>query len=319
MQTNSPDVLLQGYRECADTERAEFLLETLVSEHAIPDLQKAALRKLAFRDERSAVQEVVAQAAVDLAARLRGNQDAATPFAILTATAASHAATDYLRRNHPTRFRVETRVRYLHSTEKGLALWEAKGDWLCGLSEWQTAGVEPVAKAKLEQWSDLLQDVPRGRNANHPADLAFTIYDRLGAPVPLEDLTGIVQELLGLSDAQPAADAAAGDLNPARRAELADWLGKLWAQIRRMPFAERSAVLLSLRTDDDRSGAVLLQTSGVADIPALAGALDVPEGELGTIWNQLPLDDAAIAERLGVTPQGAAALRNAALEELTAR
>ena len=311
MLTNPADMLLQEYRECADSERAELLLETLVSDHAMPELRKAVLRKLAFRDEPADVQEVVGQAAVDLAARLRANKAAAIPFALLTAATARHAATDHIRLNHPIRYRVETRLRYLHSTEKGLALWEAKGDWLCGLSEWQTAGVEPVAKAKLEQWRDLLRDVPRGRNAIHPADLAMTIFDRLGAPVPLKDLTGIVQELVGLSDAAPGRETAAS--------ELAAWLGKLWAQIRRLPLAERSALLLGLRATEGQSVAVVLQTAGVAGIPALAGALEVSERGLGAIWNQLPLDDAAIAERLGVTPQRAAALRNAAIEELTVR
>ena len=318
MVTNPADVLLQEYVECADAERAEFLLETLISEHALPDIRKAVLRKLAFQDQSSDAEEVITEAALDLAARLRSTKDAATPFAVLAAAAARHSVSDYLRRKHPTRHRVETRVRYLHTTEKGLAMWETKGDWLCGLSSWQTEDAEPVSKAKLDMWRDLLQDVPRGRNAVHPADLAFTIFGRLGAPVPLDDLTGIVQEILGLTEAAPAREGATSEMDHFRRSELAGWMAKLWASIREMPVAERSAVLLGLRAADGQSAAVLLQLTGVAGLTQLAESLEIPVTELAAIWNQLPLDDAAIALRLGITPQRAGALRKAACEELKA-
>jgi hypothetical protein len=318
MVTNPADVLLQEYVESADAERAELLLQTLISEHALPDIRKAVLRKLAFQDQSSDAEHVIAEAALDLAARLRSTRDADTPFAALTAAAARDTTSEYLRRNHPTRYRVETRVRYLHTTEKGLAMWETNGEWLCGLSTWQAQGAEAVPKAKLDKWRDLLQHVPRGRNAVHPADLAFTIFGRLGAPVPLDDLTGIVQEILGLTEAAPAREGATSEMDHFRRTELAGWMAKLWALIREMPLARRSTVLLGLRAADGQAAATLLQLTRVAGLPQLAEALEIPVTELAAIWNQLPLDDAAIGVRLGIAPQGAGALRLAACEELKA-
>jgi hypothetical protein len=316
MVTNPADVLLQEYVECADAERAELLLETLISGHALPDIRKAVLRKLAFQDQSANVEHIITEAAVGLAARLRADRNAATPFAVLAALAASDSAGDYLRSKHPTRYRVEARVRYLHTTEKGLALWETNGDWLCGLSKWQAEDAQPVSKAKLDNWRDLLQNIPRGRNAVHPAELAFAIFERLGAPVLLDDLTGIVQEILGLSEAPPAREGDTSEMDHARRTELAGWMARLWTLIREMPVAERSAVLLGLRAADGQAAATLLQLTGVAGLPQLAEALEISARELAEIWNQLPLDDAAIAGRLGITPQRAGALRHAACEEL---
>jgi hypothetical protein len=318
MVTNPADVLLQEYMTCADPERAEILLDTLVSEHALPDIRKAVVRKLAFQNQPSEIEDVITDATIDLAGRLRATKDPALPFAALTVAATQHATTNYLRRMHPMRYRVETRVRYLHTTEKGLAMWESGGDWLCGLATWQTSGAEPVAQATLDKWRDALQDVPRGRNAINPADLALAVFTRLGAPVPLDDLTGIFQEILGFAEAAPVREGASSEMDQARRAELAVWMAKLWAVVRELPFAERSALLLSLSSADRQSAAVLLQLTRVAGIPRIAEGLEIPAGELGEIWNQLPLDDSAIAERLGVTPQRVAALRNAAYEELNA-
>ena len=316
MVTNPADVLLQEYGKCADPERAELLLENLVTGHALPDIRKAVARKLGFQNQASDVDDVVTEAAIDLAARLSATKDAPLPFAALTAVAMQHATTAYLRRKHPIRYRVETRVRYLHTTEKGLAMWESKGDWLCGLATWQTAGAEPVSKAKLDKWRDALKDVPRGRNAVNPADLALTIFERLGAPVLLDDLTGIFQEVIGFADAAPVARRRI-DRNgplPARRVSGLD--GQTLGGGPRAPVPERSALLLGLSAAEHQSAVVLLQLTRVAGIPRIAEALAIPAAELVAIWNQLPLDDAGIAQRLGVTPQRVIALRTAAFEGL---
>jgi CRP-like cAMP-binding protein len=57
----------------------------------------------------------------------------------------------------------------------------------------------------------------------------------------------------------------------------------------------------------------------VAGIRQIAEVLGIPIEEFAKLWNRLPLDDLAIAERLGVTRQRVINLRKSARERLTRR
>jgi hypothetical protein len=96
-------------------------------------------------------------------------------------------------------------------------------------------------------------------------------------------------------------------------------MSELWAQIRELPIAQRAALLLNLRSGSDGAAVALLPLTGVAGIREIAGALELPSEEFAALWNQLPLDDLAIAERLGVTRQRVINLRKSARERLTRR
>src|SRR3954470_16062161 len=86
--------------------------------------------------------------------------DSSRGFSGYTAVASYHACNEYLRRKYPNRHRLKTRLRYLLSNEKGLAIWENEDDeWLCGLARWQAEGAAPATRDRTERWRDLLQDV----------------------------------------------------------------------------------------------------------------------------------------------------------------
>jgi hypothetical protein len=227
MATNPADALLQEFAECSDPTRSECLLESLVVEHALPGVRKIVRYKLAFQGavEAQDVDDVASEVVVELIARLRGMKDQSAEtigaFSGYTAVAAYHACNEYLRRKYPNRHRLKTRLRYLFTNEKSLAIWEdGEAEWLCGLLEWH--GGNAVRKEKLDQWRDLLHDIPRGRSASHPADMAVTVLGRLGAPVPFDDLVGIFAVLWGVEDLAPAPETAArevgtGDGDPGER------------------------------------------------------------------------------------------------------
>jgi RNA polymerase sigma factor (sigma-70 family) len=331
MVTNPADALLQEFAECSDSERSEILLETLVVEHALPGVRKIVRYKLAFQGavEAQDVEDVASEVLVELISRLRGMKDegAATigAFSGYTAVAAYHACNEYLRRKYPNRHRLKTRLRYLFSTEKSLAIWEdGDAEWFCGLARWQVERPPAVRKEKLDQWRDLLHDVPRGRTAVHPADLATTILERLGGPVSFDELIGIFAVFWGVDDPAPAPESAArevnsGDSDPGARMDLQRWMSELWSQIKELPVAQRLALLLNLRAAGGQAAVALLPLTGVAGIRQIAEALELPAEEFAAMWNSLPLDDLTIAERLGVSRQRVINLRKSARERLTRR
>ena len=57
----------------------------------------------------------------------------------------------------------------------------------------------------------------------------------------------------------------------------------------------------------------------IASIQQIAEALEMPDEEMAILWNELPLEDAVIGERLGATRQQVSNLRKCARERLSRR
>jgi RNA polymerase sigma factor (sigma-70 family) len=332
MVKDSADALLQEYAECDDPGRADQLLESLVVDHAQPGVRKIVRYKLDFQGaaESQDAEDVASDVLVELIARLRAmkEEEGALPigaFSGYTAVAAYHACNEYLRRKYPNRHRLKTRLRYLLSTEKRLAVWDAGHCvWLCGFEAWRAEGRPAAGPEQIDRWRDLLGETPRGAPKQHPADLVTLIFERLGAPLELDDLVRIVAHIWGVEDAPPAPEKAArevesGDYDPAERLDLKRWMAELWAQIRELPVAQRVALLLNLRTAAEHAAVTLLPLTGVAGIREIAETFEIPALEFAGLWSRLPLDDLAIAERLGVSRQCVINLRKSARERLTRR
>ena len=64
---------------------------------------------------------------------------------------------------------------------------------------------------------------------------------------------------------------------------------------------------------------LLIPITGIATIHQIAEALDIPAEQFAVLWNRLPLDDATIADHLGVTRQQVINLRKSARERLARR
>jgi hypothetical protein len=332
MGTSRADELLHQYAECVDPDRAEGLLESLVVEHAQPGIRRIVRYKLAFQGAAEAqdVEDVSSEVLVELIGRLRAMKDGSGSdsigaFSGYTAVAAYHACNEYLRRKYPNRHRLKTRLRYLLGTERRFAIWENESfEWMCGVAKWQVNGRAPAAADRMQRWRDELADLPRGRSTQPPADLLSAIFDRLEGPVPFDDLVSIMAHFWGVDDPPPASEAAARELeavetDPGTRIDLRRWMSELWTQICELPVAQRAALLLNLRSGSDGAAVALLPLTGVAGIREIANVLDLPCEEFAALWNSLPLDDLAIAERLGVTRQRVINLRKSARERLTRR
>jgi RNA polymerase sigma factor (sigma-70 family) len=332
MERNAADRLFREFAESSDPARAERLLETLIVEHAQAGIRRIVSYKLAFQgaSEAQDVEDVASEVVVELIARLRalrqGTADGAIgSFSGYTAVAAYHACNEYLRRKYPNRHRLKTRLRYLLSSEKRLAIWEdARSEWLCGLARWVAENRPPVTPARLHRWAEELADVPRGRTALHPADLLTRIFECFDAPIELDELVAIVAQLWGVEDSPAAPETAARDVesgaeDPGTLLDQRRWMAELWAQIRELPQPQRVALLLNLRCSSENAAVGLLPLIGLASIREIARVLEWTAEELAAVWNRLPLDDLAIAERLGVNRQRVINLRKSARERLSRR
>src|SRR5262249_37163996 len=107
------------------------------------------------------------------------------------------------------------------------------------------------------------------------------------------------------------------DRNPGidRRIEQRSFAARLWNEIRDLPLPQRRALLLNLADD----GLNLFLLTGVAHFREIAEALNMEAEELAGLFQNLPLEDNAIAARLGLTRQQVINLRMSARKRLSNR
>ncbi len=120
-------------------------------------------------------------------------------------------------------------------------------------------------------------------------------------------------EHVSLSEMEGAGPTASNDL------EAHEQLTTMWQEIRGLRLPQRQSLLLNLRDSKSASAIELFVFLGVATIDDIAAALEMSAADLAAIWNALPLEDNAIAARLGVTRQKIINLRRAARERLARR
>src|SRR6185436_12091029 len=80
-----------------------------------------------------------------------------------------------------------------------------------------------------------------------------------------------------------------------------------------------AALLLNLRDESGQGVIELIPATGLASLEQLAQAIDMSPDALAAVWNDLPLEDAAIASQLGITRQQVINLRKSARARLLRR
>jgi hypothetical protein len=220
-------------------------------------------------------------------------------------------------------------VQYVLTHTAGLALWKrGPHDQHGGLDAWDderrySAGVNTRRQELVDSPARFLKEALTGRDPNHVGlrDLISAIFTWVNEAIELDQLVTIVAGLTGVSDdraQQPLNSGAASELPDARPSvgtELDQrvFLELVWTEVVALPLRQRQALLLSL--DEVHSLAVI----GIARVSHIAEAVGMSAAQFAAVWNELPLDDTAIAQHLGVTRQQIINLRKAARERLTRR
>jgi len=97
------------------------------------------------------------------------------------------------------------------------------------------------------------------------------------------------------------------------------FLQRLWEELTQLPVNQRAALLLNLKDASGFGCITLFPAIGIATIRQLAAALELSAERLAELWNELPIEDARIAELLGLTRQQVINARKSGRERLARR
>ena len=348
--TQDVDALLLPFLCAEDEAESETLLGKLICEEVEPVITKIIKHKLRVPLNPAQGQERN-QDALDLAGDLRTNilselrrlKNSSNGKAInnlhhYVALKAYSACADYFREKNPQRLRLKSSLRHHLRQNAGFALWESEGHrWLCGLSRWHDAGQQMPEHLtnQLQQLTEnpraaLLASLPNvDVQLLPPVELLAAIFGCAGHPIEFDRLVSIAAQVLGIRD-QPTE--SFDDENSHLRGSIVDaslrvdvaleqrlYLEKLWVEVCELPSLQRAALLLNLRDAGGGSVIAFIPFLKIASRQQIAEALSLPEEQFGELWNDLPLDDASIAQLLGITRQQVINLRKTARERLARR
>jgi RNA polymerase sigma factor (sigma-70 family) len=349
------DTLLAPFLEADNESESASILTELISIQAAPIIKgiiryklRAYINPQSIRRQSLDAEDIRSEVVLQLVKRLQALKadpnNAILNFRSYVATTTYHTCDQFLRREHPQRWRLKNKLRYVLKHRPIFALWQTDDGWFCGLTEWRnqlqiksspSCGFPNARRA--QQVLDGLQasgakaftgKSPRQLKVEH---LLLAIFKHVGLPIELDELVTVVANLWGISE--PTLQAAAVEdrrdqtetltdeahKDAAFELEIRDDLERTWAEICQLPTRQRAALLLNLRDSGGRSALLLIPVTGIATIRQIAETLDIPAEQFAVLWNRLPLDDATIAGHLGVTRQQVINLRKSARERLARR
>jgi hypothetical protein len=246
----------------------------------------------------------------------------------MAAVIAHRTCARWMRRQFPERHALKNRLHYLLTRQRGFALWQDDGKLLAGFDVWQQQ--KRSAKRNLSDVENLPTHI-RALKSDKPQELAqaiASIFDYVGGPIEFDELVNGVAVIWGISD-QPvealaddedvSAEPAAPEPGPAWRIEKRMFLQRLWEELRQLPLNQRAALLLNLKDTSGFGCITLFPALGIATVRQLAAALEISPESLAELWNDLPIEDARIAELLGLTRQQVINARKSGRERLARR
>ena len=342
------DLLLNFIGAPGETE-SETLFEELICHHALPLITNIVGYKLRAHSWGSSggdgqeVEDISGEVIVRLVRLLRDHKSHPEDNAIgslrsYVAVMAYNASDAYLRQKYPRRFSLKNKIRYILNHDPELALWEtADGTMLCGLSSWRDLKIDKPGLIQFdpgghETRSFLLKKswgiaVERMK----PAEQILGVCEFAGYPLEIDDLVTAIADLWGVRDATREGEPDFADLDNLPRSSPDPVEGldvtldqrarikQVWSEMVQLPVRQRAALLLNLRDDQGGPAIAILPLLKIASIRQIAEALEMRAEDLAALWNELPLEDAVIAEKLGATRQQVSNLRKCARERLLRR
>ncbi|MCM3901451.1 MAG: hypothetical protein ND866_07075 [Pyrinomonadaceae bacterium] len=337
------DALLEPLLLAATDEQVDRFLSQLIT-HVEPVIKGVIHYKLHFNSQH-AVEEAEAddirqEVTVQLLAALQKLHQQPQAHSIsdvrgLAAVIAHRACSHWMRRQFPERHALKNRLYYLLTRQTGFALWKNENQKLmAGFAVWRgQKGTATKGRLKsLEDDERLLAQIrmlQTGRQQAESSDILAAIFNHLGDPIEFDELISALAALLSIRD-QPvqstdqnedaiALTAAGGERDTAWQVEKRIFLQRLWEEVRQLPLNQRAALLLNLKDADGRGCIALFPAAGIATVRQLAEMLGMSAEEFAELWNELPLEDAKIAERLQLTRQQVINARKSARERLKRR
>ncbi len=349
------DEALSSYLQAQDEAAAELALSRLLYEQAEPVIGSILRHNLRVTlreaDDNADNQNALAlRSSVRLqllseleALRSRPGGPAWANFRSHVAELTYQACDEHLRQQHPRRHNLKNKLRYLLTHNEEFALWEnelrelvagTRREVMAGRAAWRDS---PPARNE-DLWAALREEPAEWAKLNwpgrlaktlHPIELLRGLFANAQGPVELDELVNVCAAIWGTREKNEEntveviaeySDMASGqNLATALQLEQIEHLRQLWVEAGQLPIRQKTALLLNLRDANGRGIIALLPLTGVASLRQIATVLELTPEDLAGLWSQLPLDDAAIAARLGITRQQVINLRRAARERLARR
>lgn len=339
-EPSQPDPVLISFLQTDNEAEAEHHLDDLITGQASQLIRKVVRHRL-FDASREDIEDTAGEALLGVLKRLRDlrshkGDEPIADFRGYVSAAACRACDFHIRKKHPQRWSLQNRLRYLLTHQSGFALWEtANGAWVAGFVPW--SGREKGADGKCTLLETNPAEVERQLRGDHKADLREplsllqALFRWAGEPLEFHRLVNAVAHFWGIQDRQASLEPRSnGEADPKDR--LADpaidvstrlaqrqFVERMWKEILELQPRQRVAVLLNLKDGDGASAIELFPMTGVAFLPDIAAAVGFPVDEFARLWVDLPLDDAVIGQRLGITRQQVINLRKCARERLARR
>ena len=337
------DQILISFLNEPDGDEADRKLAVLINTHAGPLIRSIIGSTVRFSSKSNTGQaadldDIYGEATMKLVIGLRrlrsGRQSSRIDnFRNYIAVTAYNCCHGYLRRKYPARTRLKGRIQYVLRHQNGFDVWEgpASGS-ACGYAVWRDQG-RSVDHRRVEKVRDKRDRYAVLAASGVPDSLPLllkTVFDAVGGPVDVDELVSLVADISGISDgeiqlteevAHSSCWESLADVPKAQDTVLESEVGltTLWNEIRQLPSRQRTALLLGLDDRHGRDAITLLTNARVASLRHIADALEIGVQELAALANALPLDDATIAGKLGLTRQQVINLRKAARERLARR
>ncbi len=334
------DDLLDNFIYSPDTESDRALVELYQKgiDPAVTGILRYKLRISLRGDDDGYVNQIGMDLLSDVRAALlpvlqrmrsRTKTERVENFSAYIKAAALNAYRQYLRDKYPNRLRLRNKVHYILTRRTGYALWkDDAGAWLCGLTDWREKGTLPASIGSIEGLDKDLSPVTSGSLDDNAKIISLigSLFERSAAPMVFEDVVSIIWDTLGLREPQNITeDEGAWNSVASKGRSIEDQLDdrqrleRLWKSIYTLPLRHRRALLLNLTDAKGDNLIALLPRLGIASIRRIAEALEYEPEDFAKLWNDLPLDDLSIAERMGLTRQQVINLRQSARASLRRR
>lgn len=327
------DALLEPLLLEDNDDRAGELLLQLITIHAEPVIKGVIRFKLRLSStQRAESDDIYQEVVLQLLAQLQKFRKLPDGHPIsdlrgMAAIIAHRTCSRWLRRQFPERHALKNRLHYIVTRQRGFALWQDDGGQLVtGFADWQQ---QNLSTRRLPDSEALATHIRPPKTAKELADTVAAIFNHVTGPIEFDDLLSAASSLLGVSD-QPIESLAEDDdavssvadttePDPAWRLEKRMFLQRLWDELEQLPRNQRAALLLNLKESSGAGCITLFPAIGIATLRQLANALEMSAESLAEFWNELPLEDAKIAELLGLTRQQVINARKSGRERLTRR
>jgi RNA polymerase sigma factor (sigma-70 family) len=335
------DTLLEPLLAETSDEQADELLLRLITVYAEPVIKGVIRFKLRLtpygatqRAEADDVyQEVILQVVTQLQRfRKLPGEHPITDLRGIAAVIAHRTCSRWMRRQFPERHALKNRLHYLLTRQRGLALWQDENAGLvAGFAVWQKQKRVVVRFAHSLNDESLVVHIQKIKSGKQQelGDAVATIFNHLGGPVEFDELVSGLATLLGITDQRIESltdneeavtfQPVAGGPDAAWQLEKRIFLQRLWEELQQLPLNQRAALLLNLKDSSGRGCITLFPATGVATVRQLSEALGMSADDFGQLWNDLPLEDARIAELLGLTRQQVINARKSGRERLARR